>query len=182
MANYKQPLSKNLQKRPTQQWQPATQEDHALVGKLLGELIEAGKHDPVTSDEELQARLEAYFERCAREQIIPTVEEMGLWTGYTEAYWNHVKTGRRQGFSVSCGTIWEKALAYMKGFDAKLVISGKMNFLVYCFRAKNFYGMQDKVEFVPAMMQPTRGLDAGDIAKRYLLDAEPADEQEETDA
>lgn len=33
-----------------------------------------------------------------------------------------------------------------KTFDAKLVVSGKLNFLAYCFRAKNYYGMVDKQE------------------------------------
>jgi hypothetical protein len=36
----------------------------------------------------------------------------------------------------------------LKTFDAKLVISGKLNFLAYCFRAKNYYGMVDKQEMV----------------------------------
>lgn len=35
----------------------------------------------------------------------------------------------------------------MASFDAKLVISGKMQFLTYCFRSKNYYGMKDAVEY-----------------------------------
>lgn len=33
-------------------------------------------------------------------------------------------------------------------FDAKLVMSGKANPIVYFFRAKNYYGLVDQKEFV----------------------------------
>ncbi len=42
----------------------------------------------------------------------------------------------------------------MQTFDAKLVVSGKLNFLAYCFRAKNYYGMVDKQEMVLTPNQP----------------------------
>lgn len=59
----------------------------------------------------------------------------------------------------------------MKTFDAKLVIAGKLNFLAYCFRAKNYYGMQDKQEVV---LTPNQQLGdqvpAEDLEKKYLED------------
>lgn len=59
----------------------------------------------------------------------------------------------------------------MKTFDAKLVIAGKLNFLAYCFRAKNYYGMTDKQEVV---LTPNQQLGdqvpAEDLEKKYLED------------
>ena len=60
----------------------------------------------------------------------------------------------------------------MKTFDAKLVISGKLNFLAYCFRAKNYYGMVDKAEYVLTPNQKQESdYDADEISKRYLSDS-----------
>lgn len=55
----------------------------------------------------------------------------------------------------------------MKTFDAKLVITGKMNFLAYCFRAKNYYGMADKSEVV---LTPNNPL--GDARDTKALEAQ----------
>ena len=60
----------------------------------------------------------------------------------------------------------------LKTFDAKLVISGKLNFLAYCFRAKNYYGMVDKQEMVVTPnVNNDSDYNADDIRKRYLTDS-----------
>ena len=57
----------------------------------------------------------------------------------------------------------------MQTFDAKLAISGKMNFLAYCFRAKNYYGMSDKQEITVTPNNPLGdNLSTEDIQQRLL--------------
>lgn len=149
-----------------------TEEDRALVSKLLTEVLVEYHQPRVTSDEELAERLNDYFMRCATTGQIPTVEEMCMSTGYT--YWtcHDWETGRNKGFSSETSQIIKKAKEMLKTFDAKLVISGKLNFLAYCFRAKNYYGMVDKQEHV---ITPNTHSDsdynADDIRKRYLTDS-----------
>ena len=125
-----------------------TDEDKALVRKLLGEVLIEYNQPKVKNDEELAERLNGYFMRCAESGQIPTVEEMCLSTGYSQSTCWDWETGRRKGFSNSTAEIIKKAKEMLKTFDAKLVISGKLNFLAYCFRAKNYYGMVDKQEMV----------------------------------
>ena len=50
-----------------------------------------------------------------------------------------------------------------------------MNFLAYCFRAKNYYGMVDKQEYVvtPNVRQEEE-YNAEAIRSRYLTDETPA--------
>ena len=50
-----------------------------------------------------------------------------------------------------------------------------MNFLAYCFRAKNYYGMVDKQEYVvtPNVKQEEE-YNAEAIRSRYLTDEAPA--------
>lgn len=125
-----------------------TDEDKALVSKLLTEVLVEYNQPKVQSDEELAERLNNYFVRCAESGQIPTVEEMCMSTGYAYSTCYDWETGRRKGFSNSTADIIKKAKEMLKTFDAKLVISGKLNFLAYCFRAKNYYGMVDKQEMV----------------------------------
>ena len=146
-----------------------TDDDRRLVSRLLTETLTEYRQPKVKSDEELMERLDGYFKRCANEGRIPTVEEMCLCTGYSQAtVWDWEK-GRNKGFSDFTSEIIKKSKEFLQTFDAKLAISGKLNFLTYCFRAKNYYGMQDKVEHVitPNPMQIVE-YDVEDIKKRYL--------------
>ena len=125
-----------------------TAEDRALVSKLLGEVMVEYKQPKVKTDEELAQRISDYFERCTMTGQIPTVEEMCMSTGFSQEACYGWEVGKRGGFSSETGKIIKKAKAFLKSFDAKLAVSGKLNFLTYCFRAKNYYSMTDKQEVV----------------------------------
>ena len=150
----------------------ATEEDRALVRKLMSEVLVEYHQPKVKSDEELAERLNDYFLRCAESGQIPTVEEMCMSTGYSYSTCYDWEVGRNKGFSGETSNIIKKAKEMLKTFDAKLVIAGKLNFLAYCFRAKNYYGMVDKQEYV---VTPNTHNDsdysADDIRKRYLTDS-----------
>ena len=149
-----------------------TAEDKALVTTLLTEVLVEHKQSKVQSDEELAERFNDYFTRCAMRGQVPTVEEMCMSTGYAQSTIWDWETGRRQGFSNSTAEIIKKAKDVLKTFDAKLVISGKLNFLAYCFRAKNYYGMVDKQEMVVTPnVNNDSDYNADDIKKRYLTDS-----------
>lgn len=139
---------------PNARFTPETDEDRALVKQLLTEVHAAYKQPRVRSDEELADRLDQYFKYCGETGIIPTVEEMALYTGYTSSTLWDWESGKNHGFSDFTSGIIKKAKEFLKSFDAKLVIAGKMNFLAYCFRAKNYYGMSDKQEVVLAPAHP----------------------------
>jgi transcriptional regulator with XRE-family HTH domain len=154
---------------PASKFTPQTNEDKALVGKLLTEVLVEYKQPKVKSDEELAERIDNYFHRCAENGQVPTVEEMCMCTGYSYSTIWDWENGRRHGFSNSTADIIKKAKDVLKTFDAKLVISGKLNFLAYCFRAKNYYGMVDKQEYVVTPnTQNDSDYSPDDIRKKYL--------------
>lgn len=156
---------------PNSKFTPETDEDRALVSKLLSEVLVEYRKTRVKSDEELAQRLDDYFTRCATSGQIPTVEEMCMCTGYTWSTCNDWILGRNKGFSPNTSLIMKKAKEILKTFDAKLVISGKLNFLSYCFRAKNYYGMTDKQEVVLTPNQPLgEQLSPEDLQQKYLTD------------
>lgn len=148
-----------------------TEEDRQFVSKLLGEVLTEYTRPRVKSDEELQNRLNEYFEHCAVTGQVPTVEEMMLSTGFSYWYMYDIEVGRRKGFSPETAQILKKAKAFLATFDAKLAVSGKMNFLAYCFRAKNYYGMVDKQEHVitPNTTEEVE-FDREALMKRYIQD------------
>ena len=157
---------------PTSKVAIETEDDKLLVSTLLTEVLVEHKQPKVQNDEELAERFNDYFTRCALRGQVPTVEEMCMSTGYAYSTIWDWENGRRQGFSNSTAEIIKKAKDVLKTFDAKLVISGKLNFLAYCFRAKNYYGMVDKQEMV-LTPNPHNDSDysAEDIRARYLTDS-----------
>lgn len=162
----------NAQRKvPSKIPEPVTLEEKTKLSKALDEVMDAYKQKPVKTDDELMERLNEYFEKCNARNSIPTVEEMYMYTGYSYAYMWDIEHGRRHGFGPKSAEIVKKAKDYMKTLDGKLAIQGDINFLAYCFRAKNYYGMVDKVEHVvtPAVENPQ--LDTTSIKERYQIEA-----------
>lgn len=156
---------------PSRRFTPETDEDRALVSQLLSEALTEYRQPRVKSDDELAQRIDDYFNRCAVHGQVPTVEEMSLSTGYSISTVMDWEIGRNKGFSPQTSMIIKKAKGYLQTFDAKLVIAGKMNFLAYCFRAKNYYGMKDQQE---VMLTPNNPLgettSPEDLRRKYLED------------
>ena len=156
---------------PCRRFTPETDEDRALVSQLLSEALTEYRQPRVKSDDELAQRIDNYFLRCAEHGQVPTVEEMSLSTGYSISTVMDWEIGRNKGFSPQTSMIIKKAKGYLQTFDAKLVIAGKMNFLAYCFRAKNYYGMKDQQE---VMLTPNNPLgettSPEELRRKYLED------------
>jgi hypothetical protein len=127
-----------------------TEAQRQIAKGLLQETLNAYRAPKVKDDTELAQRLDDYFNMCAETGQIPTVEEMCLATGYAPSTIWDWETGRRAGFSSETAEIIKKGKSFMQTFDAKLVTTGALNFLTYCFRAKNYYGMIEKSEVVMA--------------------------------
>lgn len=168
---------------PSRRYVPETDEDKALVSQLIGEILTEYRKDKVKSDEELTERLDDYFRRCADRGQTPTVEEMSLSTGWSIQTVRDWQYGTNKGFSPQTSAIIKKAKDFMQAFDAKLVIAGKMNFLAYCFRAKNYYGMKDQQDL--AFIQPNplgEAKSPEELRRKYLEDVYGADADKIIDA
>lgn len=133
---------------PSAKFEADTEEKKTVVRNILNETLHEYRKPRVTSDKELAERIDEYFAQCAKTGLPPCVEGMCLSTGYTtDTCWDW-EVGRNKGFSPETSVIIKKAKAFLKTFDAKMAIAGQLSFLVYCFRAKNYYGMTDQKEVV----------------------------------
>lgn len=136
------------------------------ISQVIKESFQYFNNEIVKTDEECAMRLNGYFEQCNQTGQIPTVEDMCLCLG----------TVRRTVWDWEQGTqgivrsnMIKKAKEILAGIDAKLVSMGKIPQITYIFRAKNFFGMQDKQEVVLTPNSPLGDLnDPNEIKRRYL--------------
>lgn len=125
------------------------------IRKAMLETVEAKKQPKVESLEELIDRIDKYFLRCADKGIYPTQEEMYGYTGYSQwTIYQWLSGIKNPPFGEKTKEVLRNARDYLMIFDAKMVVDGKLDFLTYCFRAKNFYGMSDKQELVVTPNNP----------------------------
>ncbi len=76
---------------------------------------------------------------------ILTVEKYAMALGITRKTFNEWQQGR-VGSNPWRSTYLQKVVDFIAAQDGQLVMEGKIRDVAYIFRAKNFYGMQDKVE------------------------------------
>jgi hypothetical protein len=103
--------------------------------------------EKAVTDDEIRERLEMYFVTTLEAGEIPTVEEMSLALGYDRAtIWKWENGG--EGSTPVRRNLIKKAKEFLASFDAKLVQENKVNPVTYIFRARNYFGLKDEVEYV----------------------------------
>lgn len=122
------------------------------VSMCLKNVLVFSKQPLVKSDEECRERLAQFFETCAETGQLPTVEKMCLALGTVrQVVWeweNGVKCSSERADLI------KKGKEIIASFEAELAAKGKVNPVVYIFRAKNYFGMKDQQDVVVAPAQP----------------------------
>lgn len=117
--------------------------DPSYIGYTLSELRKAVKMPRVTSNSELVERIDSYLQLCENRSILPTVEEISLYCGYSPATWRDWRTGRN-GFSDtvqygSTSTIVKRYSAVLAALDQAAVHAGDLNPVWAIFRLCNYH-------------------------------------------
>lgn len=110
------------------------------------------KAEPCQSEDEMAERINMYFADCQMKGCIPRWETLALCLGITRQHAWNIATGR-YGSPVQKRML-ERAKDILSAIDAELVQTGKVNPVVYIFRAKNFYDMKDQQDVVVVPNQP----------------------------
>lgn len=99
---------------------------------------------------ELQERIMEFFEVCASTGQFPTVEKMCLAIGYDRRTVWDWETERHCGLiqdsKCPVSDIVKRAKEFLASYDAEVAMNGKLNPVLYIFRSKNYYNLQDKQE------------------------------------
>lgn len=100
----------------------------------------------VKSDEECRERLEWFFDTCGQTGQLPTVEKMVMSLGAVKSTVFNWENG--DGCSQVRMNLIKKAKEFIASFESEMVTEGKINPVVYIFRAKNYFGMKDQQDVV----------------------------------
>ena len=100
----------------------------------------------VQSDEECRERLYWFFDTCEKTGQLPTVEKMVMALGTVRQVVWEWEQGEK--CSQRRADLIKKAKGFIASFESEMVTEGKINPVVYIFRAKNYFGMKDQQDVV----------------------------------
>jgi len=156
---------------PNAQLKRIEQDDdkRAFIGKALHNILEVSRafDAPPKNDEELCERLDWFFHTCQETNQLPTVEKMCLALSMPRTTVFDMESGRTRGFSSFTSDIIKKAKNLIASMDAELAQEGKIQPVVYMFRAKNYYGMKDQQDVVLTPNQAENFQDRATIEAKY---------------
>lgn len=139
------------------------------ISQILGNCLRWYKMEKVQSIDELRERVEAFFVSCFERGEVPTWEKLCLATGYHRiTCWEWATGQTTSQLGSEAGNILKKAKDFLATFESEMVTNGKINPVVYIFRAKNYFGMKDQQEYVLTPKQPLGDMeDPATMAQKY---------------
>lgn len=125
----------------------------------------------LNDDQQVEDRINYYFDYCEKEGLKPVVEGLALALGVTRQALHDWETGRRRGeTSPARADMVKKAKEYIAFLMSDAAMSGQVNPVTWIFYAKNYFGMSDKHEIEVKANQPLgEQLSPEEIAKRVGL-------------
>jgi hypothetical protein len=176
--NFEQPTVKGKRNRDKSTYalsgkskDPDKEAKKAELFKRLTELHLKQGIPKFSTVDEMSLLIEEYFVDCTEFQLRPTVRGLALALGTVYDTLNGWERGERDAqLGSSCSAIIKKAKQLIAEYDEVMALEGYDNPILFMFRAKNYYGMQDKQEVVIQGNQSLgESLTAEEIAKRVGL-------------
>ena len=154
--------------------EPGDNAKYVLLGARLFNLPTIDLKDP----QQVQDRLNEFFQIHAEADMKPTVSGMGMALGLDRRRLYEIKTGNYHT-SKSLADLptlttvsIKKAYEYMEILWENYMQNGKINPVSGIFLGKNNFGYQDKTEYVVTPnVNNDSDYSAEDIRKRYLIDS-----------
>lgn len=139
------------------------------VSRIIANCLKWYKLDKVKSIDELNDRLRFFFTECFNTGEMPTIEKMCLAIGYDrKVVWDWETGAAVSNLGAEAGNIVKKAKNFIATFESEMVTEGKINPVVYIFRAKNYFGMKDVQDYILTPNQPLgNDGDPATMAQKY---------------
>ena len=139
------------------------------VSRILGNCLRLYRMPKVRTVDELRERIGSFFVACMERGEIPTIEKLALSTGYCyNALWEWENGKAVSELGAEAGEVVKKAREFLSAFESELVTEGKVNPVVYIFRAKNYFGLKDQQDYVVTPNNPLGdGESPATIAEKY---------------
>lgn len=142
-------------------------EDKETISAVLSETLRCWNmgDDRPNTDDDIYTRSQEYIQSCIDRGQRPTVENYCLALGYPRQTVHRWKNG--ENCSAIRSDIIKKAFDCFAAFDAGMASAGKLNAVLYFFRAKNYYDMRDQQELVIQPKADITDENAVNIAEKY---------------
>ena len=173
----KKPRGKNIAETLAPIVEPGDNSKYLGFTMMVGNLPTIDLHNA----EQVQGRLQEYFQMCFDHDMKPTVSAMALalGNGITRQTLWAIKAGQPVGgngymttLPIEVADCIKKAYSYMEILWENYMQNGKINPVSGIFLGKNNYGYQDKTEYVVTPnVNNDSDYDADAIKKRYLTDS-----------
>lgn len=139
------------------------------VSRILGNCLRLYRMPKVRTIDELRERIGSFFVACMERGEIPTIEKLALSTGYCyNALWEWENGKAVSELGAEAGEVVKKAREFLSAFESELVTEGKVNPVVYIFRAKNYFGLKDQQDYVVTPNNPLGDTEnPATIAEKY---------------
>lgn len=152
------------------QTEPGDNAKYLAVSMELYQLPAIDLKDP----EQVNTRLQEYFDIHLKNDLKPTVSGMGMALGLDRRRLWEIKTGNEKAMNLPTlvSDSIKKAYIIMENLWENYMQNGKINPVSGIFLGKNNFGYQDKTEYVlTPNSNPVDDYNADDIRKRYLPDS-----------
>ena len=153
--------------------EPGDNTKYVMLGAKLFNLAPIDLKDP----QQVNDRLNEFFQIHAEADMKPTVSGMGMALGLDRRRLWEIKSGAKMGgtaeYNLPTPTLVsiKRAYEYMEILWENYMQNGKINPVSGIFLGKNNFGYQDKTEYVVTPnMNNDSDYNADDIKKRYLTD------------
>lgn len=120
--------------------------DKEFAQRVLALGLEArnlGKLGKPKTVQEMEERIDTYLGKCFDAGLPPTVEGMCMSIDYDRTTVYQIE---HEMTNVKFSNVVKRAKDFISNYDATLGMANKLNAAIYCFRAKNMYGMKDVQE------------------------------------
>lgn len=122
------------------------------ISRCLGNCLLFYDKPIVQTDDECRQRLYDFFNTCYKTGQLPTVEKMIMALGCVKSTVWEWENGN--GCSSARSNLIKKAKEFIASFESEMVTEGKINPVVYIFRAKNYFGMKDQQDITITPQMP----------------------------
>ena len=163
---------KNNLRSPANAESACTASRSEILSMVQNALVLYNRPHAVTDEDVCEAFNWYFQEYLPNHTAFPTIEGLGLSCGVNRSTLEAWARGEYQS-SPMRSAIAQKGIAILAEMDAQLVQNGKIPQIVYIFRSKNFYGMQDAVK-VEHISQKEQIQSAEELDRKYA-DAVPVD-------
>lgn len=167
----KKPRGKNIGETLAPQTEPGDNQKYIGVSMQLFNLPKIDLKDP----EQVQARLDEYFQIQFNADLKPTVAGMAMALGIDRRRLWEIRAdvaNRNQELPTLTRDSIKRAYDFMENLWENYMQNGKINPVSGIFLGKNNFGYQDKTEYVVTPnVNNDSDYNADDIRKRYLTDS-----------